>query len=61
MRESLQSHVNKLDFEDRFDFIGGVVLDQLLDFYQKAYILVFATATEGWPEAIVEAMSFGLI
>ena len=61
MRQSLESQVNELDLEDRVEFVGGVDFDRVLDFYKEADILVLATATEGWPKAIAEAMTFGLI
>jgi len=42
-------------------FQGAVPHARVLDFYERAHVLVLASQSEGWPKAIAEAMAFGLV
>jgi glycosyltransferase involved in cell wall biosynthesis len=58
---NLQELADALGLSDAVKFIGGVGFDRVLDEYARSGILVLASQTEGWPKAIVEGMTFGLI
>lgn len=46
---------------DRVTFAGAVGLDRVLDHYERADALVLVSQSEGWPKAIAEAMTFGVV
>jgi glycosyltransferase involved in cell wall biosynthesis len=50
-----------LELGDTVQFIGGIDPEQVFDYYERSHVLVLASNSEGWPKAIAEAMSFGLI
>jgi glycosyltransferase involved in cell wall biosynthesis len=58
---TLQELTDALSLRDSVQFLGGVEFDCVLNQYERSGILVLASQTEGWPKAIVEAMTFGLI
>ena len=58
---ALQELTDTLSLRDSVEFLGGVDFDRVLDQYERSGILVLASQTEGWPKAIVEAMTFGVI
>jgi glycosyltransferase involved in cell wall biosynthesis len=60
-RNALASRVAAAGVGGQVTFAGGVPLDAVLDFYERADVLVLASETEGWPKAIAEAMAFGLV
>ena len=42
-------------------FVGAVGIDEVLAHYEQADTLVLISQSEGWPKAIAEAMTFGLV
>ena len=60
-RRNLEALSEGLHLSDRVEFTGGVAFENVLEFLERADILVLASETEGWPKAIVEGMVFGLI
>jgi len=61
IRGRLETLAVALGLADIVVFYGAVSQDKVLDFYGQSHCLVLASETEGWPKAIVEAMSFGLV
>jgi len=51
----------ELGLNDSVEFTGGVSFDCVNELLERSGVLVLASDTEGWPKAIVEAMTFGLI
>jgi glycosyltransferase involved in cell wall biosynthesis len=51
-REGLENYVH---------FTGGLEHEQVMPHYVWADVLVLASETEGWPKAIAEAMTFGVV
>lgn len=47
--------------EDRVHFAGALEYEQVMPYYAWADVLVLASETEGWPKAIAEAMTFGVV
>lgn len=60
-RESLERRVVESHLEKQVRFAGGVEFDHVLDFYERADVLILISETEGWPKAIAEAMAFGTV
>jgi len=60
-RAALEAQIKDLGINDCVKLVGGLHFQEVLDFYQRANVLVLASETEGWPKAIAEAMAFGLI
>jgi glycosyltransferase involved in cell wall biosynthesis len=58
---SLEALRDKLSLGDSIEFTGGVEFGRILELYKRHGILVLASQTEGWPKAITEGMSFGLV
>lgn len=54
---SLKKQIEKLKLEDRVKLAGAK--NNLQDFYQQAEIFVLPSRNEGYPNALIEAMSFG--
>lgn len=46
---------------DCVHFEGAVAFDRVLQYYEKADVLVLASESEGWGKSMVEAMAFGLV
>lgn len=47
--------------EDCVHFDGALEYEQVMPYYAWADVLVLASETEGWPKAIAEAMTFGVV
>jgi glycosyltransferase involved in cell wall biosynthesis len=60
-RQALERQVQNDGLGNCVSFAGGVDFEKVLDFYERADVLVLASETEGWPKAIAEAMAFGLV
>ncbi len=60
-RAALERQLDREGLRGRVELAGGMPLDGVLDYYERADVLVLASQTEGWPKAIVEAMTFGLV
>lgn len=60
-RPSLETQVAQLGLQDRVELVGAVAHEQVLDYYERADVLVLVSETEGWPKAIAEGMAFGLV
>src|SRR5205814_7925183 len=61
MRKPLEGLATSLGLAERVTFEGAVPQSKVLDFYERAHILVLASQTEGWPKVIAEGMAFGLV
>jgi glycosyltransferase involved in cell wall biosynthesis len=60
-QKRLEQLSRQLGVNDCVEFVGGVPLDRVLDFYAESDALVLPSQTEGWPKVVAEAMAFGLI
>lgn len=60
-RSALEAQADRLGLQERVRFTGGLSLEEVLDEYEAADVLVLASNSEGWPKAITEAMAFGLV
>lgn len=60
-RPRLEAQVDRLALRSRVRFSGAVPLPEVLDYYERADVLVRASEAEGWPKAIAEGMAFGLV
>jgi teichuronic acid biosynthesis glycosyltransferase TuaC len=49
----------KLGLQDRVRFVGPVSHASLPDYYNAADVMVLATAREGWPNVVLEALACG--
>jgi GalNAc-alpha-(1->4)-GalNAc-alpha-(1->3)-diNAcBac-PP-undecaprenol alpha-1,4-N-acetyl-D-galactosaminyltransferase len=58
LREEYKKLTSYLGITDKVDFVGNVA--NVSDYYNKAKIFVFTSQSEGFPNALLEAMSFGL-
>jgi GalNAc-alpha-(1->4)-GalNAc-alpha-(1->3)-diNAcBac-PP-undecaprenol alpha-1,4-N-acetyl-D-galactosaminyltransferase len=58
LREEYKELTVSLGISDKVDFVGNVA--NVSDYYNKAKIFVFTSKSEGFPNALLEAMSFGL-
>jgi len=61
VRDELESLTTALGLANQVTFQGAVPHARVLDFYERAHVLVLASQSEGWPKAIAEAMAFGLV
>ena len=59
-RETLESIVKEQNIEDHVTFHGQKSKDQLPAYYSKADLFLFPSRKEGMPNAVLEAMSYGL-
>jgi glycosyltransferase involved in cell wall biosynthesis len=60
-REHLEEVAEAEGIGERVHFTGAVGLDDVLRHYEQADALVLVSQSEGWPKAIAEAMTFGLV
>jgi len=58
---SLRHLAASLGIEKCVEFIGGIGYEKVLDQFERAHILVLVSESEGWPKALVEAMTYGLL
>lgn len=58
LREEYKKLTATLGIADKVEFVGNV--NNVSDYYNKAKIFVFTSNSEGFPNALLEAMSFGL-
>lgn len=58
LREEYIKLTSSLGISDKVDFVGNI--SNVSDYYNKAKIFVFTSKSEGFPNALLEAMSFGL-
>jgi len=56
-REQLQAQIDSYGFQDRIKLIG--FKNNIHDYYKQADMFVLSSRNEGYPNALVEAMSFG--
>jgi len=59
--DRLRSLARGEGIEARVEFVGAVGIDDVLARYEAADTLVLVSQSEGWPKAIAEAMTFGLV
>jgi glycosyltransferase involved in cell wall biosynthesis len=57
--EQLQSKVKEAGHEDKFEFLGHVTKDELINLYQNATVFVLPSHYEGLPTTLLEAMACG--
>jgi len=57
-RESLKSQVINLGIEERVKFLGNQT--NIIELYNRSKIFAFTSRSEGFPNALLEAMSAGL-
>ncbi len=57
--ESLRALANRLGIEDRVTFPGRVSDDELLEAYQRAWVVASASLREGWGMTLTEAAATG--
>lgn len=60
-RENLEQLATQQGIDGVVDFVGAVDLDDVLGHYERADTLVLVSESEGWPKAVAEAMTFGLV
>lgn len=60
-RQALTEISASLPQPQQIQFCGGLPFEQTLQQYAWADILVLVSQTEGWPKAIAEAMTFGVL
>lgn len=60
-RGRLEALAHEEGIADRVTFAGAVGLDRVLDHYERTDALVLVSQSEGWPKAIAEAMTFGVV
>lgn len=58
--ESLHRLVGELGLENHVHFLGWVSPDQLVDWNNAADVFCLPTYTEGWPNAVQEALASGV-
>jgi GalNAc-alpha-(1->4)-GalNAc-alpha-(1->3)-diNAcBac-PP-undecaprenol alpha-1,4-N-acetyl-D-galactosaminyltransferase len=58
LREDLMRLASNLMISDKVHFVGNV--NNVFDYYNHAKIFAFTSLSEGFPNALLEAMSFGL-
>ena len=58
LKNELINFSKKLDIYDNIKFLGKI--ENIEDIYQKGGIFVLSSTTEGFPIALLEAMSYGL-
>jgi glycosyltransferase involved in cell wall biosynthesis len=58
---ALAAHATQLGLNGEVRFTGGASLEQVLGWYERSDVLVLVSDLEGWPKAISEAMTFGLV
>jgi glycosyltransferase involved in cell wall biosynthesis len=56
----LERKIRNLGLEDNVKLIGSQPHDQLSAWYSAADLFCLASATEGWPNVVMEAMACGL-
>ncbi len=60
-RANLEALCVREGVSEKVRFIGPVDIDEVLDYYEQADTLVLVSESEGWPKAIAEAMTFGVV
>ncbi len=60
-RSALEQRIDRNGVSTSVRLAGGMSLNGVLDYYERADVLVLASETEGWPKAIAEAMAFGVV
>jgi glycosyltransferase involved in cell wall biosynthesis len=59
--DSLRHLAARLGIQECVEFTGGMGYEKVLDQFERAHILVLVSESEGWPKALVEAMTYGLL
>lgn len=60
-RGALEALAARRGLRDRVRFEGALAFDEVLDRYERADVLALVSESEGWPKAIAEAMTFGVV
>jgi glycosyltransferase involved in cell wall biosynthesis len=58
-REELVTEIKASGMEDYVRLVGEVAHDDLVDWYNAADIFCLASATEGWPNVVMESLACG--
>lgn len=56
-RESLEKQISNLQLQNRVKLLG--IKTNLQDYYSQAELFVLSSRSEGYPNALIEAMSYG--
>lgn len=56
-RKNLESQINRLNLKEQVKLVG--YRNNLQDYYKQAELFVLSSRNEGYPNVLVEAMSFG--
>lgn len=60
LMDKLKKIVHESGYENRFEFLGHVEKNKLIELYQNATVFVLPSHYEGLPTTLLEAMSCGL-
>lgn len=60
-RDALVRLAHSLGIAHAVRFTGALAYDAVLDWYERADVLVLVSESEGWGKAVAEAMAFGLL
>lgn len=60
-RERLEGIAKQLDLLGHVKFVGALPYAEVMNWYEKAHVLVLPTKSEGFPKVLVEAMCFGVV
>jgi glycosyltransferase involved in cell wall biosynthesis len=60
-RPALETLVQTLGVTDRIQFTGAIPAGEVVNRLELSDVFVLVSETEGWPKALTEAMTFGLL
>ncbi len=60
-RERLLAEVRHRELSDRFEFVGAVLHQRIVDYYQQADLFVNLSRTDSLDKAVLEAMACGVV
>lgn len=60
-RQALETLAQTLGVANRIQFTGAISADQVVNRLELSDVFVLVSETEGWPKALTEAMTFGLL
>lgn len=61
LRSTLEAHAAGLGLQAAVRFLGALPFDEVQRWYERCDTLVLASDAEGWPKAVAEAMTYGLV
>lgn len=60
-RAALEALATRLGLQAKVQFTGAISFERVLEHYAQADVLMLTSDMEGWPKAIAEGMTFGLV